>query len=312
MRLSIIIVNFRTAQLTINCVASIAAERFNGMALSVVLVDNASPDDSAKVLSQAIEENGWDDWVDFIPASTNGGFAFGNNLGIRFALNVQEPPEFLLLLNPDTVVRRGALSRLCRFMEEHPRAGIAGANIVGLEGLPLHSAHSFPSPTQQFAEGLQLGVVSRWLGTDSLSPGCSRNVECDWVSGACMLVRRQVFEQVGEMDEEYFLYFEEVDYCRRAKSALWQVWYVADAMVVHLVGASTDVNASGKRRPMYWYESRLRYFRKHYGRFGAILADAACFLGVWGFRARNFVKCNRSLTPRAYLRDILRCRIGWK
>jgi N-acetylglucosaminyl-diphospho-decaprenol L-rhamnosyltransferase len=312
MTLSIIIVNYRTASLTIDCVASIATERSGGESINVVLVDNASPDDSANVLAQAIEQNGWEHWVKFIPAAVNAGFACGNNLGIRFALNAPSPPEYLLLLNPDTIVRRGALSRLCRFMEEHPKAGIAGAYIVGKEGVPLHSAHRFPSPVQQFVEGFRLGIVSRWLGAVSLSPGSSKNVECDWVSGACMLVRRQVFEQVGEMDEEYFLYFEEVDYCRRAKSALWQVWYVADAIVVHLVGASTDVNASGKRRPMYWYESRLRYFRKHHGRFGAILADAACCLGVWGFRARNFVKRNNSLTPQAYLRDIFRCRLGWK
>ncbi len=312
MHLSIIIVNYRTADLTINCISSIAAERSRGESISVVLVDNASPDDSAKVLAHAIEQNGWESWVVFIPAAMNGGFASGNNLGIRFSLHSPSTPDYLLLLNPDTIVRRGALNRLCRFMEEHPKAGIAGANIVGEEGLPLHSAHSFPSPKQQFVEGLRLGIVSRWLGAVSLRPGHPRNVECDWVSGACMLVRRQVIEQLGEMDEEYFLYFEEVDYCRRAKSALWQVWYVADAIVVHLVGASTEVNAQGKRRPMYWYQSRLRYFRKHHGRFGSILADAACCLGVWGFRVRNYLKRNNSLTPRAYLRDIFRCRLGWK
>ena len=312
MKLSIVIVNYRTAELTINCIASIAAERPSGESITVVLVDNASPDDSAKVLAQAIEQYGWESWVEYIPATMNGGFACGNNLGIRFAINTPSPPEYLLLLNPDTIVRRGALRSLCQFMEEHPKAGIAGANIVGREGLPLHSAHRFPSSTQQFVEGLGLGIVSRWLGAISLSPGYSRNVECDWVSGACMLVRRQVFEQVGEMDEQYFLYFEEVDYCRRAKSAMWQVWYVAEAIVVHLVGASTDVNASGKRRPMYWYESRLRYFRKHHGEFGAILADAACILGVWGSRVRNLVKRNNSLTPRAFLRDIFRCRLGSK
>ena len=312
MNLSVIIVNYRTAELTIDCIASIASERTSVESISVVLVDNASPDDSAKVLAQAIEQNGWESWVEFIPATMNGGFACGNNLGIRFALNTPSPPEYLLLLNPDTIVQRGALRSLCQFMEEHPKAGIAGANIVGREGLPLHSAHRFPSSTQQFVEGLGLGIVSRWLGAISLSPGYSRNVECDWVSGACMLVRRQVFEQVGEMDEQYFLYFEEVDYCRRAKSAMWQVWYVAEAIVVHLVGASTDVNASGKRRPMYWYESRLRYFRKHHGEFGAILADAACILGVWGSRVRNLVKRNNSLTPRAFLRDIFRCRLGSK
>lgn len=312
MKLSIIVVNYCTAELTINCIVSIAAERSCGESLTVVLVDNASPDDSAKVLALAIEQNGWESWVNFIPASRNGGFAYGNNLGIRFALNDPLPPEHLLLLNPDTLVRRGALSKLCRFMEEHPKAGIAGANIVGQEGLPLHCAHSFPSPLQQFVEGLRLGIVSRWLGTVSLSPGCLRNVECDWVSGACMLVRRQVFEQVGHMDDAFFLYYEEVDYCRRAKSALWQVWYVADAIVVHFVGASTDVNSIEKRRPMYWYESRLRYFRKHHGRFGAVLADAACCLGVWGFRLRNIVTRHNNLTPQAFLRDIFRCRLGWK
>jgi N-acetylglucosaminyl-diphospho-decaprenol L-rhamnosyltransferase len=310
MNLSVIIVNYRTAELTINCIASIAADRFSGESINVVLVDNASPDNSAKVLEQAIQLNGWASWVDFIPASSNGGFAYGNNLGIRFAINSPSPPEYLLLLNPDTIVRPGALVRLCQFMDEHPKAGIAGAHIIGPEGLPLHCAHYFPSPSQQFAEGLRLGIVNRWLGSGSHSPGGSRDIECDWVSGACMLVRREVIEQIGEMDEEFFLYFEEVDYCWRAKTAIWEVWYVASAEVVHLIGASTAINSSAKRRPMYWYESRLRFFTKHYGGLRSILADAACCMGVLGFRIRNLFKRRPDITPKEYLRDILRCRFG--
>ena len=307
-----IIVNYGTADLTVDCLQSLSRERARKTSINVILVDNASPDDSVEVLNQAIAKNGWGDWVELIASTQNGGFACGNNVGIRQVLGVPEPPEYLLLLNPDTVVQPDAINRLCQFLDKHPQAGIVGANIAGQNGSPLYCAHSFPSPLEQLVESARLGILSRWFRTGSLTPGCRTNVECDWVSGASMMVRRQVFEQVGLMDEGFFLYFEEVDFCRRAKSALWQVWYVADAIVVHLVGASTDVNAEGKRRPMYWYESRLRYFRKHHGTLGAILADAACCFGVLGFRVRNLITRNASLTPRAFLSDIMRCRIGWK
>jgi hypothetical protein len=103
--------------------------------------------------------------------------------------------------------------------------------------------------------------------------------QCDWVSGASLIVRREVIEQVGLMDEGYFLYFEEVDFCRRAREAGWECWYVPDSRVMHLEGASTGINAVAKRRGGYWYDSRRRYFVKHFGIAGLVAADVLWAIG---------------------------------
>ena len=223
-KLWVVIVNYRTADLVIDCLRSLAPQVGDLGGGRIVVVDNASGDGSAERVAAAIVENGWQSWAEVLPLPRNGGFAYGNNAGIRLALAATPTADHVLLLNPDTVVRPGALCALADFMQANPLAGVAGSLIENPEGGVDCSAHRMPSPLGELEGAARFGVLSRVLRRYMVSPPVRVEAHpCDWVSGAAMIVRRQVLEQIGEMDEGYFLYFEEVDFCRRALAAGWQV-----------------------------------------------------------------------------------------
>jgi GT2 family glycosyltransferase len=131
---------------------------------------------------------------------------------------------------------------------------------------------------------------------------------CDWVSGASLVVRREVVEDIGLMDEDFFLYFEEVDFCWRAKKAGWAIWYVPAARVLHLEGASTGIRATARRRAAYWYDSRRRFFIKHYGVAGLVLADVMWAAGRLSFLLRCLLRLGGkgfAADPKWYMWDLL-------
>lgn len=305
----IVIVNYRTADLVIDCLSSLFTQVADLSGGRVVVVDNASGDGSVAKLTAFIEREGWSSWAMVVQLDRNGGFSFGNNAGIRLALSATEPVEYLMLLNPDTVVRPDAVKALVHFMKVHPGAGIAGSQLENVGGGLDSSAHVFPSPLSELDSGARLGVLSRILRRHAVTiPPRTLAHSCDWVSGASMMVRRQVLAEIGWMDEDFFLYFEEVDYCRRAQQAGWECWYVPDSRVVHLEGASTAISASSKRRAGYWYDSRRRYFVKHYGLAGLLAADLFRAIGVFSFSLRKSLHlcANRnSNDPKWFLFDLL-------
>jgi GT2 family glycosyltransferase len=277
---AIIIVSYKSAALTIDCVRSIEAERSSpGLRIRVVVVDNASGD--APPIARAIEENGWSTWVTLVVAERNGGFAYGNNLGFRRAY-ADGPPVYLHLLNPDTILKKGAILKLVAFMESHPEVGIAGGSFENRDGSDWPIAFRFPSLLGELDAGLQIGFVSRWLGPVVVAQRMSPVAQpTDWVAGASMMIRRAVLETVGGLDENYFLYFEETDLCFRARAAGFSTWYVPESRVMHIGGQSTKVterNAKVKRLPDYWFESRRRFFRSNYGLRYAMAADAVALL----------------------------------
>ncbi len=276
----IIIVNFRTADLVVNCLHSIAAQRAELPQLRTVIVDNASGDDSVDVLTEAIGRAGWREWASVVASGRNGGFAFGNNVGIREALRTPDAPDYILLLNPDTIAGAGAIRALVDFMDAHPGAGIAGSQLENEAGGVECSSHNRFSPLGELDLSAQLGILSRVLKRYTYSPPTQDAPhECDWVSGASLIVRRKVFETIGILDEGYFLYFEEADFCSRARELGWEIWFVPESRVIHLEGASTGIRNVQKRRPAYWYDSRRRYFVKNFGIFGLVLADAFWIVG---------------------------------
>ncbi|NWG87687.1 MAG: glycosyltransferase family 2 protein [Hydrogenophilaceae bacterium] len=276
----IVIVNFRTADLVVDCLRSLAPQVDDLGGGRVVVVDNASGDRSVETISDAIEQQRWSVWAGIVPLDHNGGFAFGNNAGIRLAMSEPNPPDYVMLLNPDTVTRPEAIRALVRFMDAHPEAGIAGSLLETAEGGVDCSAHRVHSPLSELDGGARLGVLSRLLRQHVVSPPIPAQAHrCDWVSGASMIVRRSVIEKIGLMDDGYFLYYEEVDYCLRAKQAGWEVWYAPQSRVLHLEGAATGIKAAARRRAAYWYDSRRRFFIKHYGIAGLLLADLLWALG---------------------------------
>jgi N-acetylglucosaminyl-diphospho-decaprenol L-rhamnosyltransferase len=276
-----------------------------------VVTDNASGDDSVARLTRAVADNGWGDWASIEPLARNGGFAYGNNEAIRAALAATDKPEYVLLLNPDTLVRPGAIRALLEFMGAHPHAGIAGSRLEDPDGTPQRSAFRFHTVRSELEAGLRLGVVSSLLRRHIVAPPVPAGeepVRTDWVAGASRIVRRAVCEQAGLMDEAYFMYFEEVDFCLRAARHGWPCWYVPASRVVHLVGQSsgvTDVRRANKRRPAYWFDSRRRYFLKNHGRLKTVLADLAWSLGFATFRVRQFLQRKPDSDPARLLRDFV-------
>jgi GT2 family glycosyltransferase len=280
-RVLVIIVNYRTAQLTINCLRSLEAELAGNSDAEVVVVDNASGD--AAVLSRAVAENGWGGWAKVLVAERNGGFAYGNNVAIRAALQSPRPPDYFLLLNSDTEVFPGAVCSLLDFLETHPEVGIGGSSFENADGSPWPIAFRFIDAVSELESGLSNRLAS-WLLKNRQVVRYMKNeaAPVDWVPGASMLIRREVVEDIGLLDETYFLYYEEVDFCLRARRAGWPCWYVPHSHVMHIAGQSTGVSTRGQRPrrvPAYYFESRRHYFLKNFGRWHAMAADLAFGLG---------------------------------
>jgi len=308
-RLWIVIVNYRTPDLAIECLRSLAPEVAGLRGGRVIVIDNASGDLSVEKLEAGITREGWSSWAEVMPLDRNGGFAFGNNAGIRRALASPDRVAYVMLLNPDTIVRAGAIRALVDFMNAHPRAGIAGSLLENAEGGVDCSAHRIHSPLSELDSGARLGLLSRLLHRFVVSdPPRSEAHQCDWVSGASLIMRRAVLEDIGLMDEGYFLYFEEVDFCCRAKRLGWEVWYVPQSRVMHLEGAATGIRAVAKRRPKYWYDSRRRFFVKFYGVPGLVMADLFWAMGRTTFLFRRLLRLGggqRAHDPKWFMFDLL-------
>jgi len=305
----IIVVNYRTPDLAIACLRSIAAQRSALNGGRVIVIDNLSPDDSVSKISTAIETGDWSGWAELLPMPRNGGFAYGNNAGIERARAVDPGFAVAVLLNPDAVVEPGCLHALIGFLDANPDVGIAGGAIAAPDGTRERCAHRWPSPLGELESAAQFAPVSRALQSRAVSPELpDQATRCDWVSGACFAVRREVLDAVGPLDEGYFLYFEEVDFCRRARLAGWNCAYVPQARVVHLEGASTGIR-SARRRPAYWYASRRRFFVKAYGLAGLVVGDVLWAIGRATLVVRRALglggRAGQEREPSRYAFDLL-------
>lgn len=311
----VIIVNYQTAKLVIECLKSLEPEIRQASTAKVMVVDNASGDGSADDLSQAIKKAGWTSWVGLIRSEINGGFSYGNNVALRRALSSSRPPDYYWLLNPDTRVHPGALKNLCAFLRHSPQVGIVGSSLEEASGQLWPWAFRFPSVLSELEAGLRWGFASRLLKKWRVP--CQMNhqpQQVDWLAGASMMIRRDVFRSIGLMDESYFLYFEETDFCRQARLAGWQCWYVPQSRVLHLAGQSTGVTTPldrPRRLPAYWFESRRRYFIKNHGRLYAMLSDVVWMLAFASWRIRRWVLRRPDHDPPSYLRDFFRHSSLW-
>ena len=297
----VVIVNYCTAGLAIDCLRSLAPQIAQLPGTHVVVADNASPDDSVRRLRAAIDAEGFDAWCQLVPLPRNGGFAYGNNEAIEWMMSrsrdVAQEADLFWLLNPDTVVLDGGLVELERFMREHPGVGIAGGRAVNRDGSVRASAFRFHCALGELESVLRLRAATRLLRRFSVVPAIPEvPTKVDWVSGASMMVRRSVFDRIGMLDDGYFMYYEETDFCLRAARAGIPCWYVPQSRIVHLVGQSSGVTGAAraaKRRPRYWFESRSRYFRRNHGPLALHCANllwlAAYPVGstLWRLRGRR-------------------------
>jgi N-acetylglucosaminyl-diphospho-decaprenol L-rhamnosyltransferase len=308
MRLFVVVLCYRVVDLTIDCLRSLAGEigRFPGA--KVGLLENGTGVDSAEQLRQAIEENGWSSWVEFTEVYPNRGFTGGNNLLIRPALESADPPDYVLMLNSDTIVKEHALGALVEFMDSNPRVGIAGSQVLGPDGAPSASPFRFPGVATELDRGLRLGIVSKLLSRWSIAPPKpTESSQWDWVSGASMMLRRTMLEEIGLLDEGLYTYFDDIDICLRARRAGWETWYVVESKVIHLGGPSTGVTKKSiSRRPSYWFEARRRFFLNSYGKVYTALADAAFILGCALWQVRRRIQRRADSDPQQMLTDSIR------
>jgi len=246
----------------------------------------------------------------------NGGFAYGNNRGIELAY-ARGAPDYFYLLNPDAQIRPGAIRVLSEFLRTHPSVGIVGGSFENADGSDWPIAFRFPTPLSELLQGLQLGFLCRmfrrWEVAQQMDRGRAQPV--DWVSGASMMIRPAVFEAIGTLDEHYFLYFEETDFCRRAQQAGFATWYVPQSRVMHIGSGITKVNEHSNvltRKPGYWFDSRRRYFALSFGVTRAMLIDViALASSALGVVQRALRRRSRRNIPH-YTRDLARNSILWR
>ncbi len=271
--LAILIVNWNTRQLLAECLNSLYAHP-PACPYEVWVVDNASTDGSVDMVRQAFPE------VHLVANAENLGFARANNQGMRLCAG-----RYVLLFNSDAAATPGALEALVEVAEAQPRAAIVGAQLLNPDGSFQAAYTPFPTLWREFLILTGLGRLWRGRWYPSAGPQVERGPQpVDYVEGACLLVRRQAVQEVGGMDEGYFMYAEEVDWCLAMRRAGWQVWYQPGARIIHHGGAS-----SRQRRPQReadLYRSRVRFFRKWYGARAAGLLKAL-ILGLTGVKAAS-------------------------
>lgn len=309
MKILVVTVNFRTPELAVRCLESLEHEVEQIGEMRVVVTENDSGDDSVELIGGAIKAHGWD-WCTLVPQTRNGGYGAGNNAGMLPYLDSGDAPEYVMLVNPDAYVREGAISTLLEFMESRRDVGMAGARVEDGNGLQAQSAFRFPTASSELVEGFKLGVLTKLLNDRQLLLELGDDpMPVDWVTGAAVMIRTELLRQVGAFDEGFFLYFEEVDLCYRAKQAGWQVYYVPDSVVVHLQAQATGItdDREEKRRfPTYWFESRRRFFVKNRGKAHALLADLAFLVGYTTYRIRHIVQRKPEREPPYFWWDFLR------
>lgn len=266
MDLSIIIVNWNTKNLLLQCLESVY-QTIKRIEMEVFVVDNGSIDGSVVAAKERFPE------VKFIQNEINLGFAMANNQALRLAKG-----RYLLLLNPDTQVKKGAIERLISFMDAHSEAGGAGAQLLNSDGSRQNSIANFPS----LATELLNKSLLRWLFPKAF-PGKERNypepIEVDSVIGACMIIRRDAIEQVGLLDEDYFLFLEETDWCYRMKRAGWKIYHVPQAEIYHFQGKGVEIEK--KKARVEYYRSRYHFFKKNRGGLQWFILLIGLMIRLW-------------------------------
>lgn len=271
--LTIVVLNFRTPDVTIDCLRSLAPECTARPGIKVVLLDNASGDDSVEKIRSAIAKEGWGtDWLEFRAGDKNLGFSGGNNLILRDELARADRPRFLMLLNSDTIVRKGCIERSLATLEKDRRIGAMSCMLRNSDGSVQNICRKFPHPAREVLRAFGLPWIAPALfgWADLEDKGWNRETtarDVDWISGAFFLARSEALAQSGLLDEEFFFYGEDCEWCHRIWSNGWRIHFDPAGEIVHLGGASSDsTRVRNRQREMYVWSARLLIQRKCYGR----------------------------------------------
>lgn len=258
MRVSVVVVNWNVKELLQSCLASVLKESgsFPAGSVEIIVVDNASSDGSAEMVREQFPQ------ARLLANAENRGFSAACNQAIAGCTG-----DAVLLLNPDAELLPGSLGELAGWLERHPAAAAVGPRMLNADGTIQSSRRRFPTLATAFLESTilqsylpKLSHLSRYYCLDQPE---DHEQQVDWLVGACLLLRRKALQEVGPLDEQFFLYFEETDWCLRAKRAGWQIAYLPDAQVLHHYGQSSGQDL--RLRHIYFTDSKCRYYRKHFG-----------------------------------------------
>ena len=272
MDISVIIVSWNVTALLRDCLASLYSSEIDVRTLEVIVVDSASSDGTPAMVKAEFPA------VLLLEQADNVGYTRGNNIGLAAATG-----RYLLLLNPDTTVIGDAVAQMATYLDAHQDVGIVGPHTLNSDGTHQPSRWRFPSRRLAFMETAWLRPYAVRLLADyeyaDVSAGATHRA--DWVQGSCLMARREVYETIGGLDTGYVMFFEELDWCKRAADAGFKTVYLSAARIVHHGGASTG--QIGARKHIYYNESKLRYFRKVYGRgFAGVLR--VFLLAIYGWQ----------------------------
>lgn len=261
--LSILIVSWNVSGLLANCLESILSSPISidssqseTLRTEIIVVDSASSDDTAEMVRRRFPQ------VKLLAQTENVGFTRSNNIALREARG-----RYLLLLNPDTEIVRDAIPTMVAYLDQHPDVGIVGPHTLNDDGSTQSTRRHFPNFwigifestwLQPYAPKSLLDYYYYANGTPS-----DATLDVDWVQGSAMMVRREIYEQIGGLDEGYVMYSEELDWCKRAKERGWRVVFLGDAKVIHYGGKSSEQAVA--RSHILFQQSKLRYFRKYHG-----------------------------------------------
>jgi len=274
--LSIVIVNWNVAYLLRRCLLSIRQGCSGGQAspplprtpsCEIIVVDCASSDDSVEMVRAEFPE------VRLVAHADNLGYARGNNLGLAMASG-----RYLMILNPDTEVQDDALATMVRYLDAHPQVGVVSPQLCYADGSLQSSRRRFPTLATAFWESTLLHQWfpdNRFARRYHMADRPADTIQAvDWAVGAALMIRRSAWEQVGPLDEGYFMYFEELDWCRRCRAAGWEIHYLPTARIIHHEGKSSEQIPAA--RAIRFQCSKIRYFSKYHGR-------------AWGWLLRAFL-----------------------
>jgi N-acetylglucosaminyl-diphospho-decaprenol L-rhamnosyltransferase len=257
--LSIIVVSWNVRDYLAACLDSIRANA-GDLQYEVIVVDSYSDDGTVELVRAHYP------WVKFLPQAENIGFTRGNNVGLSTAQG-----RYLMLLNPDTEIVDNALLQMVKYLDDNPHVGIVGPRTLNSDGTVQSTRRRFPTLLTAVFESTWL---QGWAPRRVLDHFYARDIrdtataEVDWVQGSALMIRRKTYAQIGGLDEQYVMFSEELDWCKRARNAGWRVVYMGSAAIVHHGGKSTEQVSALKH--IYFQNSKLRYFRKFHGPLAAL------------------------------------------
>jgi GT2 family glycosyltransferase len=299
--LAIIIVNYKTPHMVIDCIQSMDIVELQKLDAHILVVDNHSCDQSIGTIEHLLDKR-YESFVTLVESPKNEGFSAGNNFGIH-----RLKAEYYLLLNSDTLIHPGAILQLVETLRNNPQYALASPRLEWSDGTPQESCFRFHRPVSEMIQSAATRPISKLLHKYIVPMKVADETTCpEWTSFACVLMRADVFAAVGHLDDGFFMYYEDVYFCQKARNAGFKVINNPQARVIHLRGGSSPVKANSsqrKRLPRYYYESRTRYFYQVFGRSGLLAANIFWTLG-W------MVALTRSLVSRQYRANA--CNKQWR